>query len=81
MSKLLSFAELFKGRHFDAQIIVLCVRWDLGYKPSYRDLAEMMAERGVSVAPSTILRWGAALCTGVRETLESLRTPGPRLGS
>jgi transposase-like protein len=27
------------------------------YKLSYRDLAEMMAERGVSVAPSTILRW------------------------
>ncbi|MGP6159784.1 MAG: IS6 family transposase [Vulcanimicrobiaceae bacterium] len=53
----MGLAELFKGRHFDAEIIVLCVRWYLGYKLSYRDLAEMMAERGVSVAPSTILRW------------------------
>ena len=57
MSKLLSLDELFKGCHFDAEMIVLCVRWYLGYKLSYRDLAEMMAERGVSVAPSTILRW------------------------
>ncbi len=43
--------------NFRAEIIVLCVRWYLGYKLSYRDLAEMIAERGVSVAPSTILRW------------------------
>jgi hypothetical protein len=52
-----SLDELFKGRHFDAEIIVLCVRWYLAYKLSYRDLAEMMVERGVSVAPSTIFRW------------------------
>jgi transposase-like protein len=57
VSKLLSLDELFKGRHFDAEIVVLCVRWYLQYKLSYRDLAEIMAERGVSVAPSTILRW------------------------
>ena len=47
VSKLLSLAEVFKGRHFDAEIIVLCVRWYLQYKLSYRDLAEMMAERGI----------------------------------
>jgi hypothetical protein len=57
VSKLLSLDELFKARHFDAEIIVMCVRWYLAFKLSYRDLAEMMAERGVSVAPSTILRW------------------------
>jgi hypothetical protein len=50
VSKLLSLDELFKGRHFDAEIIVLCVRWDLQYKLSYRDLAGTMAERGISVA-------------------------------
>jgi hypothetical protein len=32
VSKLLSLDELFKGRHFDAEIIVLCVRWYLQYK-------------------------------------------------
>jgi transposase-like protein len=57
VSKLLSLDELFKGRHFDAEIMVLCVRWYLQYKLSSRDLAEMMPERRISVAPSTILRW------------------------
>ena len=48
---------LFKGRHFDQEIIVLCVRWYLRYKLSFRDLAEMMAERGLSQAHTTIMRW------------------------
>ena len=48
--------ELFKGRHFDREIIVLCVRWYLRYKLSFRDLVEMMAERGLSVAHTTIMR-------------------------
>src|SRR5215470_12807622 len=38
---------LFKGRHFDQEIIVLCVRWYLSFKLSSRDLVRMMAERGV----------------------------------
>src|ERR1700733_236050 len=48
---------LFKGRHFGQEIIVLCVRWYLRYKLSFRDLAEMMAERGLSLAHTTIMRW------------------------
>ena len=48
---------LFKGRHFDQDIIVLCVRWYLRYKLSFRDLVEMMAERGLSLAHTTIMRW------------------------
>src|ERR1700734_859959 len=48
---------LFKGRHFDQEIIVLCVRWYLRYKLSFRDLTEMMAERGLSLAHTTIMRW------------------------
>jgi transposase-like protein len=53
----LSVDELFKGRHFDREIIVLCVRWYLRYKLSFRDLVEMMAERGLSLAHTTIMRW------------------------
>ena len=49
--------ELFKSRHFDRVIIVLCVRWYLRYKLSFRDLVEMMAERGLSLAHTTIMRW------------------------
>jgi IS6 family transposase len=48
---------LFRGRHFRDEIIVLCVRWYLRYPLSYRDLEEMMAERGVTVDHSTIARW------------------------
>ena len=54
---MLSLDELFKGRHFDREIIVLCVRWYLRYKLSFRDLVEMMAERGLSLAQTTIMRW------------------------
>jgi IS6 family transposase len=48
---------LFKRRRFPVAIILLCVRWYCKYGISYRDLAEMMSERGVSVHPSTIFRW------------------------
>jgi len=48
---------LFKGRHFDQEIIVLCVRWYLSFKLSSRDLVRMMAERRVVLAHTTILRW------------------------
>ena len=57
MVRLKSMAELFAGRHFDWEIIVLCVRWYLRYKLSLRDLVEMMAERGLHLAHTTILRW------------------------
>src|SRR5258705_13936052 len=52
-----SSAALFKGRHFDHEIITLCVRWYVTYKLSYRDLAEMMTERHLDVAHTTIMRW------------------------
>ena len=48
---------LFRRRHFRAEVIVLCVRWYLRYPLSYRDLEEMMAERGLAVDHSTIARW------------------------
>ncbi|GHO87638.1 IS6 family transposase [Dictyobacter formicarum] len=47
----------FKWRHFQADIILLCVRWYLRYALSYRDLEEMMLERGLHVDHTTIYRW------------------------
>jgi transposase-like protein len=38
-------------------VIILCVRWYLRYKLSFRDLVEMMAERGLNLAHTSILRW------------------------
>jgi transposase-like protein len=48
---------MFKGRHFDRSVILLCVRWYLAYSLSLRNLEEMMAERGVEVDHATIHRW------------------------
>src|SRR6476661_5647226 len=48
---------LFRGRHFQAEIIVLCVRWYLRFGLSFRNLEELMAERNVSVDHVTIWRW------------------------
>jgi hypothetical protein len=47
----------FKWRHFEAEIILLCVRWYLRYSLSYRDLEEIMLERGLCVDHTTIYRW------------------------
>jgi transposase, IS6 family len=48
---------LFRGRHFEDQIIILCVRWYLRYSLSYLDLQELMAERSLSVDHTTVWRW------------------------
>ncbi len=48
---------VFKGRHFDRSVILLCVRWYLAYNLSLRNLEEMMAERGISVDHATVHRW------------------------
>ncbi|MFQ0812368.1 integrase [Brucella anthropi] len=48
---------MFKDRHFDKSVILLCVRWYLAYNLSQRDLKEMMAERGIALDHSTVHRW------------------------
>lgn len=47
----------FKWRHFQSVIILLCLRWYLRYSLSYRDLEEIMRERGLHVDHTTIYRW------------------------
>jgi putative transposase len=47
----------FKGAHFETTVTLPCVRWYLAYPLSYRQLEEMMQERGVAVDHSTINRW------------------------
>jgi transposase-like protein len=65
-----SAQDLFKGRHFDHEIIVLCVRWYLSFKLSSRDLVQMMAERGIALAHTTILRWVQRYETGKKRGLK-----------
>jgi transposase-like protein len=47
----------FKGRHHQQDIILKCVRWYVAYALSYRDLEELMHERGYAVDHSTVQRW------------------------
>ena len=72
MGKLKSVEELFEGRHFDREIIILCVRWYLRFKLSLRDRVEMMAERGLSMAHTTIMRWVQRYVPEFRETLATV---------
>jgi transposase-like protein len=45
---------IYVKRQFDTEIIVLCVRWYITYRLSYRDLVALMAERGVIVSHTTV---------------------------
>jgi IS6 family transposase len=49
--------NLFKNRHFQYDIIIWAVRWYCKYGISYRELEEMLSERGVEVNHTTIYRW------------------------
>ena len=50
MTKAIARDPIYRRRRFQPEIIELCVRWYLTYRLSYRDLAEMMAERGITVS-------------------------------
>ena len=71
MTEPTSAQELFKGRHFDQEIIVLCVRWYLTFKLSSRDLVQMMAKRGITLTHTTISSYG-----GCSVTCRNLRSAG-----
>jgi transposase-like protein len=71
--------SIFKRRRFPIEIILLCVRWYCKYGISYRDLAEMMQERGVTVDPSTIFRWVQRYAPEIEKRIRPYR--GPRSGS
>jgi transposase, IS6 family len=50
--------DLFKWKQYQSEVILLTVRWYLKYSLSYRDLVEMMEERGLAMAHTTIMRCG-----------------------
>jgi transposase, IS6 family len=47
----------FAGFRFPSDVIVLAVRWYLRFGLSYRDVEELLAERGVEVDHVTVYRW------------------------
>jgi len=54
-------SSAFAGFRFPPEIIVLALRWYLRYGLSYRDVEELLAERGIEVDHVTVYRWVAAL--------------------
>ncbi len=57
MTKPIARDPIYRRRRFEAESIELCVRWYITYRLSYRDLVAMMAERGLPVSHTAILRW------------------------
>ena len=57
MTKPIARHRIYRRRSFNAEIIELCVRWYASYRLSYRDLVELIADRGVAVSHTTIMRW------------------------
>src|SRR5918994_899449 len=69
----------FAGFRFPPEVIMLAVRWYLRYSLSYRDVEELLAERGIAVDQVTIYRWVQRFTPGVdrRRPTEPARRRGP----
>src|ERR671912_586690 len=65
----------FKGRHFEASLILQAVSWYLRYPLSYRDIEEMLLERGLTVDHSTLNRWVLAYAPLIERRLRAFRQP------
>lgn len=65
----------FKGRQFEAWLIIQAVSWYLRYPMSYRDLEEMFLERSFEVDHSTINRWILAYAPLIEKRLRQFRQP------
>ena len=65
----------FKGRQFEAWLIIQAFSWYLLYPLSYRDLDEMFLERGFEVDHSTINRWVLAYAPLIEKRLRRFRKP------
>jgi putative transposase len=65
----------FKGRWFEKEFILQCVRWYVAYPLSYRQLEELMEERGVDVDHSTINRWVLKYAPELEEEFRKRKKP------
>ena len=50
-------SSAFAGFRFPPEVILLAVRWYLRFGLSYRDVEELLAERGIEVDHVTVFRW------------------------
>src|SRR5271165_1345616 len=76
-----SVSGLFKWRQFEPEVILLAVGWYLRFSLSYRDVEELLAERGLQADHVTVWRWvqryapemERCLCSRLRPTNDSLK--------
>src|SRR4051812_17634028 len=71
----------FKGRHYEATLILQAVSWYLRYPLSYRDIEELFLERGLEVDHSTLNRWVLAYAPLIERRLRAFRKPHSQSGS
>ncbi len=68
-------AKVLKRLHYPLEIMLLCVRWYVGYPLSLRNLEEMMAERGIAVDHSTVHRWAIKLLPVLEKAFRRCKHP------
>src|SRR4051812_14040111 len=66
---------IFKGRHFEAALILQAVSWYLRHPLSYRDIEELFLERGLEVDHATLNRWVLAYAPLIERRLRAFRKP------
>lgn len=65
----------FKGRHFTSEVILRALRWYLAFPISYRDLASMLADRGVTMDHTTLFRWAQAYAATLERRIRTHLRP------
>src|SRR3954462_11147158 len=66
---------IFKGRHYEATLILQAISWYLRNPLSYRDIEELFLERGLEVDHSTVNRWVLAYAPLIERRLRAFRKP------
>lgn len=71
----MNLSSPFKWRHYQSEIILVCVRWYLSYPLSYRQVAEMVNERGLDIHHTTVFRWVQEYSPEIDQRLRSHLRP------
>jgi hypothetical protein len=71
-------SSAFTGYRFPPEVITLAIRWYLPFGLSYRDVEELLAERGVEVDQVTVYRWVPRFAPEFAEARQSPPAPRPR---
>ena len=65
----------FQGRHFPKDLILMAVRWKLAYPLSYRNIEELMDERGADVDHSTVQKWVVHYAPQLEQSFRKRKQP------